>query len=49
MGAIITTAHLHNKYEKVCVLATMAMTIKYYYIHRGTLEPCAWWGNQQRD
>ena len=21
---------------------------KYYYIHRGTLEPCAWWGYQQR-
>ena len=22
--------------------------IEYFYIHRGTLEPCAWWGNQQR-
>ena len=21
---------------------------EYYYIHRGTLEPCAWWGSQQR-
>ena len=21
---------------------------EYYYTHRGTLEPCAWWGNKQR-
>ena len=21
---------------------------EYYYVHRGTLELCAWWGSQQR-
>ena len=29
-------------------LVKSAWSTEYYYKHRGTLEPCAWWGNQQR-
>ena len=26
----------------------MGQPTEYFYKHRGTLEPCAWWGSQQR-
>ena len=36
----------------LCLLGPFGFSAKsteYYYIHRGTLEPCAWWGSQHRN
>ena len=53
------TSRCQNTYDmewKWAILSILSMgrtasappSTYYYIIHRGTLEPCAWWGNQQR-